>query len=61
MDVFASGGRIIGRVQQEWTVMIPEFFIQNSRGEVVYRLAGPNVCGCFMFSESDFKVWRTYN
>ncbi|XP_059482001.1 phospholipid scramblase 1-like isoform X2 [Neocloeon triangulifer] len=56
LDVYAPGGRIIGRVQQEWTLMIPEFFIQDSSGKVVYRLQGPNVCGCFMFSDADFKI-----
>ncbi|CAB3377543.1 Hypothetical predicted protein [Cloeon dipterum] len=56
LDIFVPGGRIVGRVQQEWTMMIPEFFIQDLNGQVVYRLQGPNVCGCFMFRDSDFKI-----
>jgi hypothetical protein len=54
--VYLNNGRQLGRIQQEWTVFIPEFIVQDCTGAEMYRLQGPNCCGCFMYAESDFKV-----
>ncbi|KAF4528546.1 hypothetical protein B566_EDAN017085 [Ephemera danica] len=56
IDVFAPDGKQLGRVYQEWTLFVPEFIVQDRNGSSIYRLQGPNCCGCFMYSEADFKI-----
>lgn len=45
MEVFSPPGRLIGTIEQKWSVFKPKFLIKNSKSETVFNIQGP-VCKC---------------
>lgn len=55
MEVYAPPGCLIGTVEQEWSILAPEFSVKNSAGDTVLRIEGP-VCTFSMCGDVEFKV-----
>lgn len=54
--VYASQGQIIGRILQQWTFLVPSFFVINGAGNIVYRIEGPPYLLCNLKKGSEFKI-----
>lgn len=56
IDIQAPPGNIVGRVEQEWSILIPRFRVKDAAGNIVLRIEGPcctmSCCG----SDVDFQV-----
>ncbi|XP_067009104.1 phospholipid scramblase 2 [Anabrus simplex] len=56
MQIIARSGHTIGRIKQEWTLLVPSFRVYDCHGELVYRIEGPDCAPCFMPAEAQFKI-----
>ncbi|KAA0190256.1 hypothetical protein HAZT_HAZT006378 [Hyalella azteca] len=49
MDVECPPGTVVGRIEQQWSILTPKFDIKNEAGETVLKIKGPifqcNFCG----------------
>lgn len=56
IEIHSPPGNIVGRVEQEWTCIIPQFKIKDAAGNVVLRIKGPcctmSCCG----TDVEFQV-----
>lgn len=55
MDVFAPPGNLVGRIEQEWSILTPTFAIKNAAGDTVLKLEGP-MCRFQLCGDVSFKV-----
>lgn len=55
MEVMAPPGNVIGSVVQEWSILYPNFRVQNAAGETVLRIEGP-LCTFSICGDVEFKV-----
>lgn len=58
MEVSAPPGNVIGRIEQEWSILYPSFAIKNQNGETVLRIEGP-LCTFSICGDVEFKVIQT--
>lgn len=49
------GGQVIGIVQQDWTLVRPQFSVKRPDGSTVLRISGP-ICPCSCGSDVEFHV-----
>ncbi|CAN8020893.1 unnamed protein product [Ixodes persulcatus] len=55
LEVSAPPGRPIGWVVQEWSILTPQFRVENAAGECVLRIEGP-ICTMSICGDVEFKV-----
>lgn len=55
IEVSAPPGNVVGIVQQEWTLCIPSFKINNPSGDTILRIEGP-FCTFSICGDVEFKV-----
>ena len=55
MEVYAPVGQLIGTVEQEWSILTPQFSIKNEAGDTVLRIEGP-LCTFSICGDVEFKV-----
>jgi hypothetical protein len=55
MEVSAPPGSVIGSIEQEWSILTPQFNIKNAAGDVVLKIEGP-VCTFSICGDVEFKV-----
>ncbi|KFM72046.1 Phospholipid scramblase 2, partial [Stegodyphus mimosarum] len=55
MEVMAPPGTVIGYVEQEWSILTPQFRVQNAAGETVLKIEGP-ICTFSICGDVEFKV-----
>lgn len=55
MDVSSPPGTIIGSIEQEWSILTPQFNIKNSAGDTVLKIEGP-ICTFSICGDVEFKV-----
>lgn len=55
MVVTAPPGTIIGSIQQDWSILKPNFSIKDASGETVLTIVGP-ICTFSFCGDVDFKV-----
>lgn len=55
MEIYAPVGRLCGTVEQEWSILSPQFSIKNAAGDTVLRIEGP-FCTFTMCGDVEFKV-----
>lgn len=58
LEVSAPPGRPIGWVVQEWSILTPQFRVENAAGECVLRIEGP-ICTMSICGDVEFKVGAT--
>lgn len=62
MEVSSPPGKVIGTIQQEWTVFENNFKIKNQTGETVLRIEGPLLTANCCCEDINFNVsWIDYN
>lgn len=53
MEVYAPPGTLVGTVEQEWSILTPQFKIKDAVGGTVLRIEGPlctfSICGAVEF------------
>ncbi|XP_031634209.1 phospholipid scramblase 2-like [Contarinia nasturtii] len=65
IEVSTSSGQILGRIQQKYTLVYPNFKVKNHKNETILRIVGPAVkmsLGDVVFevrSLNDREVGRT--
>uniref|UniRef100_A0A1B6E985 Phospholipid scramblase n=1 Tax=Clastoptera arizonana TaxID=38151 RepID=A0A1B6E985_9HEMI len=56
LEVFAPLGCLVGTVEQNWSILTPQFTVKNAAGDVVFKIRGPmctfSICG----SDVEFEV-----
>lgn len=55
IEVHSPRGNIIGRVQQEWSCMVPQFKVLDAHNNVVLRMKGP-CCTSACYGNVEFQV-----
>lgn len=49
LEVCAPVGCLVGTVEQEWSILTPQFSVKNAAGDMVFRIEGPfctfSICG----------------
>lgn len=55
LRVYSPPGRLIGTVEQTWSVCTPEFDIKNESGQCVLKIEGP-ICRYSICGNVEFKV-----
>ncbi|CAG0901093.1 unnamed protein product [Darwinula stevensoni] len=49
LEVFAASGQLIGKVEEEWSILFPKFRLTDPAGQKLARIAGPfctwSICG----------------
>lgn len=71
MEVSSPPGTVIGSIQQEWSILTPQFNIKNAAGDTVLKIEGPfctfSICGdvefkvgllCFYLIDFSLFYWR---
>jgi len=71
MEVSSPPGTVIGSIQQEWSILTPQFNIKNAAGDTVLKIEGPictfSICGdvefkvgwlCFYLMDCSLFYWR---
>ncbi|GFY78767.1 phospholipid scramblase 1, partial [Trichonephila inaurata madagascariensis] len=58
LEVSAPPGQLVGRVVQEWSILTPQFRIENASGETVLRIEGP-FCTFSICGDVEFEVLST--
>jgi len=56
IEISSPPGQVIGTVEQEWSMCIPQFRIRDHNGDVVLRIEGPFFTFSFCGSDVEFKV-----
>ena len=54
-QVTSPPGTVVGTIQQEWTLIYPQFVIKDEAGNPVLRIEGP-LCPISCCGDVDFKV-----
>lgn len=55
MEVSSPPGTVVGSIEQEWSILTPQFRIKNAAGDVVLRIEGP-FCTFSICGDVEFKV-----
>ncbi|XP_021940952.1 phospholipid scramblase 2 isoform X3 [Zootermopsis nevadensis] len=55
MEVSSPPGTVIGSIQQEWSILTPQFNIKNAAGDVVLKIEGP-ICTFSICGDVEFKI-----
>lgn len=55
MEVSSPPGTVIGSIQQEWSILTPQFKIKNAAGDTVLKIEGP-ICTFSICGDVEFKV-----
>jgi len=55
MEVSSPPGTVIGSIQQEWSILTPQFNIKNAAGDTVLKIEGP-ICTFSICGDVEFKV-----
>ncbi|XP_075214938.1 phospholipid scramblase 1 isoform X4 [Lycorma delicatula] len=55
IEVFAPPGCLVGSIQQEWSILTPQFSIKNAAGDSILRIEGP-FCTFSMCGDVEFKI-----
>uniref|UniRef100_A0A1B6DDL0 Phospholipid scramblase n=1 Tax=Clastoptera arizonana TaxID=38151 RepID=A0A1B6DDL0_9HEMI len=55
LEVFAPVGCLIGSVEQEWSILTPQFSIKNAAGDTVLQIEGP-ICTFSMCGDVEFNI-----
>jgi hypothetical protein len=55
MEISSPPGNVIGSIQQEWSILTPQFNIKNAAGDVVLKIEGP-ICTFSLCGDVEFKV-----
>ncbi|XP_049852121.1 phospholipid scramblase 1 isoform X2 [Schistocerca gregaria] len=55
MEVSSPPGTTVGYIQQEWSILSPQFSIKNAAGDVVLRIEGP-ICTYSICGDVEFKI-----
>lgn len=58
MEVSSPPGNILGTVEQEWSLLFPNFLVKNAIGDTVLRIEGP-LCTFTICGDVEFKVNKT--
>lgn len=71
MEVSSPPGTVIGSIQQEWSILTPQFNIKNAAGDTVLKIKGPcctySICGdvefkvgllCFYLTDCSLFYWQ---
>lgn len=56
LNVFSPPGALIGSIEQEWSLLTPQFNIKNGAGDVVLRIEGPMCRFAMCGADVEFKV-----
>lgn len=56
MDISAPPGNHIGRVEQTWSILYPNFLVKNANGDTVLRIKGP-FCTYSLCGDVEFKIF----
>ncbi|XP_067008373.1 phospholipid scramblase 1 isoform X2 [Anabrus simplex] len=55
MEVSAPPGTLVGSIEQEWSILTPQFKVKNAAGDTVLRIEGP-FCTFTICGDVEFKV-----
>jgi uncharacterized protein YxjI len=55
MEVSSPPGTVVGSIQQEWSILTPQFNIKNAAGDTVLKIEGP-ICTYSICGDVEFKV-----
>ena len=55
IQVHSPPGTIIGTIEQDWSLCVPQFTIRDESGKAVLRIEGP-FCTWSCFGDVDFEV-----
>jgi hypothetical protein len=55
MWITSPPGTVVGRVEQDWSLMVPKLRVLDSGGNVAYRITGP-ACAWSCCGYSEFQV-----
>jgi len=55
MEVTAPPGTLVGTVEQEWSLLTPQFKVKDAAGNVVLQIKGP-FCTYSICGDVEFKV-----
>ena len=55
MEVFSPPGTLIGLIEQNWSLLEPDFSIKNASGDTVLKITGP-ICKISCGEDVEFKV-----
>jgi hypothetical protein len=55
MEVSSPPGTVIGSIEQQWSILTPQFHIKNAAGDVVLKIEGP-ICTFSICGDVEFKV-----
>jgi hypothetical protein len=55
MEVTSPPGTVIGSIEQEWSILTPQFNIKNAAGDTVLKIEGP-ICTFSICGDVEFKV-----
>ncbi|VEN38089.1 unnamed protein product, partial [Callosobruchus maculatus] len=56
MDVSSPPGNLIGTIEQEWSIVYPEFVIKNPAGAIALRIKGPFWTSSCSGEDMNFKI-----
>lgn len=56
MTVITPPGDYVGRIQQQWTWMVPFYLVRNATDDVLYVVEGPASVRRSALQLSEFKV-----
>jgi len=55
MEISSPPGTVIGSIQQEWSILTPQFNVKNAAGDTVLKIEGP-ICTYSICGDVEFKV-----
>uniref|UniRef100_A0A182Y0X4 Phospholipid scramblase n=2 Tax=Anopheles stephensi TaxID=30069 RepID=A0A182Y0X4_ANOST len=58
MEVTAPPGNVIGYVEQDWSILTPQFSIKDQNGDTVLKISGP-FCTFSICGDVEFEVLST--
>lgn len=60
MEVSSPPGTVVGRIEQNWSILYPNFSLKNASGEEILKIEGPfctfSMCGDVEFNVSCFSL-----
>ncbi|XP_014278612.1 phospholipid scramblase 2-like isoform X2 [Halyomorpha halys] len=56
LEVYAPLGTLVGTVEQEWSILIPQYNVKNAAGDTVLKIVGP-CCTFSMCGDVEFQVF----
>lgn len=57
MEVSSPPGTLVGTIEQNWSILTPDFSIKNHSGETVLKIEGP-LCTYSLCGQVEFKVYK---